>query len=114
LPCFALLSRDWDLVYLEPNQVQYRRVLHCIYLQNRAPETWRRIRLERRSERAQVCVADDLLTYQPKGMNPELLLQPFLENTDLLREYGHCLEQSGSMWAFLGYALRSTGLAESI
>jgi len=111
---YASVSVDEIFDYMEPNEYSYRRVLHCIYLQNRSIETWPRILAARQSERAQVCAADDLLTYQSKGMNPELLLQPFLENTDLLREYGHCLEQSGSMWAFLGYALRSTGLAESI
>jgi len=93
--------------YMQPNEYSYRRVLHCIHLQMVAPATWAHVLEKRRQELAQTTESGKLLTYQSKGMNPELLLQPLLDTRpELLMEYGTCLESSGSLWAFLGYAMR--------
>jgi len=102
---YASVSIDEIFDYMQPNEYSYRRVLHCIHLQMHAPTTWAHVLEKRREERS---AASTLLTYQSKGMNPELLLQPILDKCpELLQEYGTCLESSGSLWAFLGYALNS-------
>ena len=101
---YASVSIDEIFDYMQPNEYSYRRVLHCIHLQMVASATWKHVLEKRREERGTLA---DLLTYQSKGMNPELLLQPILDaHPKLLQEYGTCLEVSGSLWAFLGYAMR--------
>ena len=100
--------------YMQPNEYSYRRVLHCIHLQIHEPLLWQTVLQGRRQELQQTLATDDLLTYQSKGLNPEMLLGQLLDDPALLLDYGTCLEASGSLWAFLGYAMRSTSLAESI
>lgn len=94
--------------YMLPNEYSYRRVQHCIYLQIHEPQTWRLVLENRRIER-QTAVGLTLAPYQSKGMNPEVLLAPLLDkHPSLLMDYGTCLELSGSLWAFLGYAQLSS------
>ena len=45
------------------------------------------------------------MSYIKGGYNPDTLINPLLKNETLLKDYGKCIEVSGSLWAFLGSAL---------
>ena len=95
--------------YLMPHEYSYRRVQHCVNLQLHMPEIWHHMVEHRRNEREACHTADAnaLVEYMSRGYNPEHIIASILMkgNTKLLTEYGDCLERSGSLWAFAGYAL---------
>jgi hypothetical protein len=82
---------------------------HCADMQLHMPDVWRGLVEHRRAERnaCRTANADSLIDYIAQGYNPENLIASKLENATmkLLTEYGDCLERSGSLWAFAGYAL---------
>ena len=93
--------------YLKENEYSYRKAKQCAFLQMEYPEIWRET-IEHRKEEENVLPhvkGDDLITYIKKGYNPESFINSMLDQEDVLKDYGTCLEQSGSLWAFLGSAL---------
>jgi len=94
--------------YLMPDEYSYRRIKHCVFLQQQYPLIWTATVEHRAEERATTGSpsADRILEYQARAFNPEHFLPTLLDKReDLLEPYGQCLELAGSMWAFLGYAL---------
>lgn len=99
---------DAIFTYLQGDEYSYRRMKHCIFLQQQYPGTWESILEQRVEERVAAAnpKGDLLLEYQDKAMNPEIFVQGVLEKKpELLEPYGECLELAGSTWAFLSYAL---------
>jgi hypothetical protein len=93
--------------YLKKNEYSYRRAKQCAFLQLQYPETWKNTLEHRRKECAitEIQAADHLISYIKAGYNPDTLINPLLKNETLLKDYGKCIEVSGSLWAFLGSAL---------
>jgi hypothetical protein len=93
--------------YLKPNEYSYRRAKQCAFLQLQYPDTWKQTIAHRQLEVAEMThlSPDKLVTYIKEGYHPELFIGTLLQRTPLLKEYGACMERSGSLWAFLGYAL---------
>lgn len=95
--------------YLMPHEYSYRRMQHCADLQLHMPDVWHHMMEHRRSERetCRTADADSLMEYITQGYNPEHFIMEKLKHSDtkLLAEYGDCLERSGTLWAFAGYAL---------
>jgi len=94
-------------LYLKKNEYSYRRAKQCAFLQLQYPDFWKTI-LQHRNEELEVSKsqsADELINYIKAGYNPEVLINPYLSNETLLKDYGKCNEISGSLWAFLGNAL---------
>lgn len=93
--------------YLKKNEYSYRRAKQCAFLQLQYNETWKNIIEHRRKEClvTQTQSADNLISYIKEGYNPDTLINPLLKNETLLKDYGKCVEVSGSLWAFLGSAL---------
>ena len=93
--------------YLKKNEYSYRRANQCAYLQLQYPDIWKRT-LEHRLKENEVAIsksADDLILYIKNAYNPENLINNMLSDESLLKEYGKCIEISGSLWAFLASAL---------
>jgi len=93
--------------YLKQNEYSYRRVKQSVYLQLEYPDIWKET-LQHRFEQDDAINklnGDDLIHYIKKGYNPETLINTVLNDDEILQDYGVCLEQSGSLWAFLGSAL---------
>uniref|UniRef100_A0A6C0DYK4 ATPase AAA-type core domain-containing protein n=1 Tax=viral metagenome TaxID=1070528 RepID=A0A6C0DYK4_9ZZZZ len=93
--------------YLKKNEYSYRRAKQCAFLQLQYNETWKNIIEHRHKEClvTQTQSADNLISYIKEGYNPDTLINPLLKNETLLKDYGKCVEVSGSLWAFLGSAL---------
>jgi hypothetical protein len=53
---------------------------------------------------------DNLITYIKEGYSPEVLINKLLSNEKILKDYGKCVEISGSLWAFLGSALYKSSM----
>ena len=104
---FTNLNTSEIKEYLKKNEYSYRRAKQCTFLQLQYNETWKNIIEHRRKE----CLvthtqsADNLISYIKGGYNPDTLINPLLKNETLLKDYGKCIEVSGSLWAFLGSAL---------
>jgi replication-associated recombination protein RarA len=93
--------------YLKKNEYSYRRVKQCCILQIQYPDMWKQT-LEHRKKEIEISKnmsADNLISYIKGGYNPEILINTLLSNEELLKDYGKCVELSGSLWAFLGSAL---------
>jgi hypothetical protein len=93
--------------YLKKNEYSYRRAKQCCILQIQYPAIWKQT-LEHRmkeNETSKNMSADKLISYIKDGYNPEMLINTLLSNEELLKDYGKCVELSGSLWAFLGSAL---------
>jgi hypothetical protein len=93
--------------YLMEDELSYRRIQQCMTLYHYAPDEWRRLIEHRRRER-EACTAlssEQMLTYLREAYHPEHFIQSLLSEPQILKEYGKCLECSGSLWAFLGSAL---------
>ena len=104
---FPLASAQEIGKYLKKNEYSYRRAKQCAFLQAEYPEEWKRM-MTHREEETQVMnhlQGDDLIRYMKKGYNPETFIHQILSNGNTLKDYGICLELSGSLWAFLGSAL---------
>jgi hypothetical protein len=48
---------------------------------------------------------DNITEYIKNGYHPEILIKSLLSNEIILKDYGKCIEHSGSSWAFLSSAL---------
>lgn len=91
--------------YLLPYEYSYRRMKHCIDLQLFAPEIWKDVYTKRCEELA-VTSFENVPDYIQNAYNPETILYKHLANTTdrkKLLDYGDCLDNAGSLWAFLGY-----------
>jgi DNA polymerase III delta prime subunit len=101
------LNTDEIKNYMKKNEYSYRRAKHCAFLQLQYPDTWQNILKHREDENETIktLTEDKLITYIKNGYNPEILLNELLSNEKILRDYGKCIELSGSLWAFLGSAL---------
>jgi len=95
--------------YLKPNEYSYRRVKQCIHLKIHYPHIWQHT-IEHRLQENNIHEhsANDLIDYIKHGYNPENLISRLLSDDKILKDYGKCIELSGSLWAFLGSALYKT------
>jgi hypothetical protein len=95
--------------YLLPHEYSYRKVKHCIDLQMYYPEIWKDVIEHRKKEKEVACAAnpDRLQEYIKYAYHPENILLKNL-NKKNISDYGECLDRSGSLWAFLSYALTSS------
>lgn len=93
--------------YLKQNEYSYRRAKQCAFLQLQSPEMWKQTIEHRVTENKEIkaLVPNKLVEYIKNGYNPEILIHSLLSNETLLKDYGKCIELSGSLWAFLGCAL---------
>jgi hypothetical protein len=93
--------------YLKKNEYSYRRIQQCVFLQSQYPEIWKDTFQHRSKETNKLdnLSSDDLITYMKEGYNPETCIHSILSNEKILKDYGKCIEISGSLWAFLGSAL---------
>ena len=93
--------------YLKPNEYSYRRIAQCVFLKLQYPDMWQHTIAHRCRENIAINEqsADNLINYIKNGYNPENLINKHLSNEMILRDYGKCMEISGSLWAFLGSAL---------
>jgi hypothetical protein len=93
--------------YLLPFEYSFRRIKHCIDLQLFMPDVWKDVYNHRLEEKSIKSVdSDKILSYISNAYNPETLLYDRLKNTNdkhNLLDYGECLDNAGSLWAFLGY-----------
>lgn len=96
--------------YLKRNEYSYRRVKQCVFLKTNYPDTWKQILMHRNEENNIIQSEDDLINYIKNGYNPENLINKHLSNEKILKDYGKCIEISGSLWAFLGSALYKTSI----
>jgi hypothetical protein len=95
-------------LYLHPNEYSYRRARHCAYLKQEYPDIWKNIVTHRNNENkvSKELKANNILQYVKEGYNPENFINSMIANNkDILKDYGNCIELSGSLWAFLGSAL---------
>jgi hypothetical protein len=104
---FPLSNKAEIKEYLHPNEYSYRRIKQCVVLQQQYPEVWKRTMEHRVKEREEVehLTPNDLVRYIKQGYHPEWLAMSLLSNESVLKDYGTCIELSGSLWAFLGSAL---------
>lgn len=104
---FPLANHQEIRSYLHPNEYSYRRIKQCVMLQQQYSDTWQRTIEHRRQEQKEIekLTADNLIHYIKQGYHPELLTMSLLSNEAILKDYGDCMELSGSLWAFLGSAL---------
>lgn len=93
--------------YLHKNEYSYRRAHQCAFLQLEYPEIWARTLEHHRNEKAECSKlsSNNLIQYIKLGYNPERLLSDLFKNETILKDYGKCVEDSGSLWAFLASAL---------
>jgi hypothetical protein len=93
--------------YLKLNEYSYRRVKHCAYLQQEYSESWNQV-YKHRLEEIEISSklnGNDLVNYIKNAYNPEILINSLLNDKAVLKDYGKCIEASGSLWGFLGSAL---------
>jgi len=93
--------------YLARNEHSYRRAKQCAMLQTEFPEIWQSIvdHSNKEQEELQRLSMDNLVEYIKQGYHPEVLITSLLSNEAVLKDYGKCIEHSGSTWAFLSSAL---------
>jgi ATPase family associated with various cellular activities (AAA) len=93
--------------YLDKNEYSYRRAQQCALLQLQHPDVWNRTFQHRLKEQNQLShlSSDHLISYIKEGYNPDKLIIPLLKDEKILKDYGKCIEVSGSLWGFLGSAL---------
>lgn len=93
--------------YLHKNEYSYRRINQCVTLQLQYPNVWASTLEHRKKENKEIesLSYNKLGCYIKNGYNPHTLITSLLDNEMLLKDYGKCIELSGSLWAFLGYAL---------
>jgi len=93
--------------YLKKNEYSYRRAIQCAFLQLHYPDMWKTTIEHRSFENAEIqkLSPDNLIQYINAGFNPDTLTLSLLSNESILKDYGNCIELSGSLWAFIGSAL---------
>ena len=101
--------------YLKTNEYSYRRAKQCAFLNLQHPSIWKNVIAHRKQENdiLKTQNADELINYIKSGYSPEQLLTEHLSNETILRDYGKCIDVSGSLWAFLGSALYKTSITSS-
>jgi len=101
--------------YLKRNEYSYRRIKQCLHLKIHYPKIWENVIEHRKKENVDIRSqsADNLINYIKQGYNPENLISKYLSDENILRDYGKCIELSGSLWAFLGSALYKTSITPS-
>ena len=101
--------------YLKTNEYSYRRAKQCAFLNLQYPSIWKNVIAHRKQENdiLKTQNADELINYIKRGYSPEQLLTEHLSNETILRDYGKCIDVSGSLWAFLGSALYKTSITSS-
>ena len=95
------------LEYLQHTELSYRRAKQCATLQTQFPEIWDTTRthaIKEHNEMGQLSM-EKLTEYIKNGYHPEILIKSLLSNEAILKDYGKCIEHSGSPWAFLSSAL---------
>jgi len=107
LTTFNNINIDEIIEYLQYNDLSYRRAKQCVTLQMEFPEMWRTTLDHCLKENADLKTLsiDELVTYIKHGYHPEILIKSLLTNEKILKDYGKCIEHSGSLWAFLSNAL---------
>ncbi len=109
---FNGLNLDEIQNYLQQNERSYRRAKQCAFLQIQYPEVWKSMIEHKHLETAAIedLSGDKLINYIKEGYNPEILTNKLLSNEKILKDYGKCVEISGSQWAFLGSALYKSSM----
>jgi tyrosyl-tRNA synthetase len=78
-----------------------------VVLQLQFPEIWRNTFehcLREKTELSQLSI-DKIIEYIKNGYHPEIFIKSLLSDETILKDYGKCIEHSGSSWAFLSSAL---------
>ena len=93
--------------YLQYNDLSYRRAKQCITLQLQYPKIWRSTLEQSYREHLELnnLSIDNVISYIKNGYHPDILIKSLLSNEEILKDYGKCIECSGSSWAFLSSAL---------
>lgn len=104
---YPTLCTDEIRTYLKKNEYSFRRADQCAYLQLEYPEQWEKMKKQRDMENQVISSlsSSNLLHYIKQGYHPENLIYSLLSDEKKLKDYGACMECSGSLWAFLGSAL---------
>jgi len=102
---------DEIITYMQHNDISYRRAKQCATLQLQYPDIWANTFAHCIKEKAILShlSMDNLIEYIKNGYHPEILIKSLLSNETMLRDYGKCIEHSGSSWAFLSSALYKVG-----
>lgn len=103
-----------DISYLDKNEYSYRRKQQCEFLQKDYPEIWEHCLKQKEEERSLTPKADDLPIYMEKAYNPENIIKALIKSDNtLIGSYAKCVDDAGSLWAFLGTTLYQTALTNS-
>lgn len=100
--------------YLKRNEYSYRRAKQCAFLQLQYPDTWKSTLEHRIKEQEEIphLSPNRLMDYMKAGYHPETFIHSLLSDEQIVKDYGTCMELSGSLWAFLGSALHRRALDE--
>ena len=100
--------------YLKRNEYSYRRAKQCAFLQLQYPDIWKSTLEHRIKEQEEIShlSPDRLIEYMKAGYHPETFIHSLLSDEKIIKDYGTCMELSGSLWAFLGSALHHRALDE--
>jgi hypothetical protein len=111
LNTIPLVRTDEIITYMQHNDISYRRAKQCITLQLQFPTIWKTTYAHCLKEMAEIkqLTMEHLIDYIKNGYHPEILLKSLLTNETILKDYGACIEHSGSSWAFLSSALYKAG-----
>jgi hypothetical protein len=98
---------DEIITYMQHNDISYRRAKQCATLQLQYPDIWANTYAHCLKEKAVLSELsmDNITEYIKNGYHPEILIKSLLSNEIILKDYGKCIEHSGSSWAFLSSAL---------
>jgi hypothetical protein len=101
------IHSDEIVEYLRHNELSYRRAKQCATLQLQFPEIWKTTIAHTIKETAELSSLsmEKVVEYIKNGYHPEILIKSLLSNEMILKDYGKCIEHSGSSWAFLSSAL---------
>ena len=93
--------------YLKRTELSYRRATQCATLQTEFPDIWQNTVAHSIKENAEIgqLSMDNVVNYIKNGYHPEILIKSILSDESVLKDYGKCIEHSGSSWAFLSNAL---------
>jgi ATPase family associated with various cellular activities (AAA) len=107
LSTFRNLNLSEIQAYLKKNEYSYRRAQQCADLQLHHADSWKCIIQHHQEEQKKIghLAAQDLIQYMKAGYHPETFIHSLLSDEQILKDYGVCMEGSGSLWAFLGSAL---------
>jgi len=101
------INADEIITYMQHNDISYRRAKQCVTLQLQYPDIWANTYVHCLKEKAILSELsmDNITEYIKNGYHPEILIKSLLSNEIILKDYGKCIEHSGSSWAFLSSAL---------